>query len=51
MAATFFSIVTPIYNRADLIGLTLESVLGQTYPQLEILVVDDGSKDNIAEVV
>ena len=51
MAAPFFSIVIPTYNRADLIGLTLQSVLAQTYPHLEILVVDDGSKDNTAEVV
>ena len=47
----FFSIVIPTYNRADFIGLTLQSVLAQTYPHLEILVVDDGSKDNTAEVV
>ncbi|MBF9143429.1 glycosyltransferase family 2 protein [Hymenobacter properus] len=51
MAAPFFSIVIPTYNRADLIGLTLQSVLGQTFPHMEILVVDDGSKDNTAEVV
>ena len=50
-AAPFFSIVIPTYNRADLIGLTLDSVLTQTFGELEILVVDDGSKDNTAEVV
>ena len=47
----FFSIVIPTYNRAAFIGITLDSVLTQTYPHLEILVVDDGSKDNTAEVV
>lgn len=51
MAAPFFSIIIPTYNRADLIGLTLDSVLAQTFGQLEILVVDDGSQDNTAEVV
>ncbi|OGX81359.1 hypothetical protein BEN47_19250 [Hymenobacter lapidarius] len=47
----FFTVVIPTYNRADLIGLTLDSILAQTFGQLEILVVDDGSKDNTAEVV
>jgi GalNAc5-diNAcBac-PP-undecaprenol beta-1,3-glucosyltransferase len=50
-ATPFFSIVIPTYNRADLIGLTLASVLAQTYARLEVLVVDDGSNDNTAEVV
>ncbi|ALW87098.1 hypothetical protein AUC43_19680 [Hymenobacter sedentarius] len=47
----FFSIVIPTYNRATFIGATLDSVLAQTYEALEILVVDDGSQDNTAEVV
>ncbi|GAA4029464.1 hypothetical protein GCM10022409_12100 [Hymenobacter glaciei] len=47
----FFSVVIPTYNRAGFIGATLDSVLAQTFPHLEILVVDDGSKDNTAEVV
>lgn len=47
----FFSVVIPTYNRADLIGLTLRSVLEQEFPDFEILVVDDGSRDNTAEVV
>ena len=47
----FFSIIIPTYNRADLIGLTLDSVLGQQDPDFEVLIVDDGSQDNTAEVV
>ncbi len=51
MKSVFFSIVIPTYNRAALIGLTLESVLRQDCTDFEILVVDDGSRDETAEVV
>ena len=47
----FFSIVIPTYNRAGFIAMTLRSVLEQEFADFEILVVDDGSKDNTAEVV
>ena len=46
-----FSIVIPTYNRAHLIGKTIESILKQVFADFEILVVDDGSKDNTEEVV
>ncbi|WP_417370988.1 glycosyltransferase family 2 protein [Gelidibacter japonicus] len=39
------SIIIPTYNRAHLIGETLDSVLAQTYQNWECLVVDDGSSD------
>lgn len=47
----FFTIVVPTYNRADLIAQTLQSLLNQTYPHYEIIVVDDGSTDHTKEVV
>ena len=50
-AAPFFTVVIPTYNRAGFIGATLDSVLGQTFADLEILVVDDGSQDDTAKVV
>jgi glycosyltransferase involved in cell wall biosynthesis len=45
------SIVIPTYNRVDLIVETLNSVLGQTYTNWECIIVDDGSTDNISEVL
>ena len=45
------SVIIPTYNRADLIGHTLESVINQSYRNLEIIVIDDGSVDNTEEVV
>lgn len=45
------SVILPTYNRADLIGETIDSVLAQIRPVDEVLIVDDGSTDTTADVV
>lgn len=45
------SVVIPSYNRAHLIGESIQSVLDQTYQDFELIVVDDGSSDNTEDVV
>ena len=47
----FFSVVIPTYNRAAFIKATLQSVISQTYPHFEIIVVDNCSTDNTGEVL
>jgi len=45
------SIIMPAYNCGNFIGLALESVINQTYQNWEVIIVDDCSTDNTAEVV
>lgn len=45
------SIIIPAYNIQDYLGATLDSILAQTYENLEIVVVNDGSQDNTAAVI
>ena len=45
------SIITPSYNTSRFIGETIESVIAQTYPNWEMIIVDDCSTDNTDEVV
>jgi glycosyltransferase involved in cell wall biosynthesis len=45
------SVIIPAYNSAAWIGEAIQSALDQTLPPFEVLVVDDGSRDNTREVV
>lgn len=45
------SIVIPLYNKAESISGTIRSVLGQTYQDFEVIIVDDGSTDDSFQVV
>jgi len=51
ISAPTVSVVMPTYNRADLLPRTIASILSQDFGDFELLIVDDGSTDNTAEVI
>lgn len=46
-----FSIITVVFNARDLIEGTIQSVLAQTWPQVEYIIVDGASKDGTTEII
>ena len=46
-----FSVIIPLYNKAPYIRKTVESVLGQTFGDFELIIVDNGSNDGSSEIV
>ena len=51
MTLPLISVVIPAYNHERYIGAAIESVLEQSCPDLELIVVDDGSTDRTGEVI
>ena len=51
MKEVFFSIIVPVYNKGAYISRTIDSILKQDYPFFELILVNDGSKDNSVECI
>lgn len=47
----FISVVMPAYNAGLFIGEVIATILEQTFPDLELIIIDDGSTDNTAEII
>lgn len=47
----FFSVILPTYNRADMLPRAIRSVIGQTFMDWELIIIDDGSTDDTSAVV
>ena len=45
------SVILSVYNGEETIGKAINSILNQTYKELEILIVDDNSTDNTHEIL
>ena len=46
-----FSVIIPLYNTAPYVRKTVESVLGQTLGDYELIIIDNGSNDGSSEIV
>ena len=51
MSDVLVSVVMPAYNAEKYIGEAIKSILGQTYQNFELIIIDDGSNDNTDRVI
>ncbi len=51
MISPLVSIIIPCFNRQDFIGITIESVVKQSYENWELFIIDDGSTDNSKQII
>lgn len=51
MMSDLISVIVPVYNLENYIVRTLDSILSQTYKNIEVIVVDDGSTDSSAKII
>lgn len=50
MAELLISVIVPVYNVEKYLNNCVESIINQTYKNLEIILVDDGSTDNCPQI-
>ena len=51
MTKPLISVIIPAYNHAMYVGSTINSIMAQDYANIELIIIDDGSKDNTLEVI
>ena len=51
LSETLVSVIVPSYNHAPYVAHTIASILDQSYTDLELIIIDDGSRDNSVEVL
>ena len=48
--APLLSVIVPVYNTENYLSQCLDSIINQTYKNLEIILIDDGSKDSSGQI-
>ena len=51
MSMPLVSVIMPVYNGEKYVTEAIDSILAQTFTEFELLIVDDGSQDNSAEII